>query len=149
MVTVAIQFMTRALEALLYRSRIVNRIGPLHMFLLVERARQANRASGVTGQLIYTDHSFVQYLEGAPAALDMIWRNLRRDPRHYDIELIARFPLERRRCPDSPLAFSSNAYFRQYQMGGFTTAGEGDAEALIDCCLALQQAAARSIVAPG
>jgi hypothetical protein len=137
--------MTPALEALLYRSRIVNRIGPLHMLLLVERARQANRACGITGQLIYTDHSFVQYVEGPPAAIDALWRKFGRDPRHYDIELLARFALARRRHPDAPLAFSSNAYFRQYQMTDFTTATEGDVEALIQSCLALQQGSATSL----
>ena len=142
--------MTPALEALLYRSRIVNRIGPLHMLLLVERARQANRACGITGQLIYTDHSFVQYVEGPPAALDALWRKFGRDPRHYDVELIARFPLAQRRCPDAPLAFSSNAHFRRYQMIGFTTAADGDSDALIETCLALRQTgAAPSIVAAG
>ena len=142
--------MTPALEALLYRSRIVNRIGPLHMLLLVERARQANRACGITGQLIYTDHSFVQYVEGPPAAIDALWRKFGRDPRHYDIELLARFALARRRHPDAPLVFSSHACFRQYQMTDFTTASESDAEALIESCLALQQAGtAPSIGAAG
>lgn len=142
--------MTPALEALLYRSRIVNRIGPLHMLLLVERARQANRACGITGQLIYTDHSFVQYVEGPPAAIDALWRKFGSDPRHYDIELLARFPLAQRRCPDEPLAFSSNACFHQYRMTGFTTAAEGDAEALIESCLALRQSSPSPfVIVPG
>jgi len=130
-----------AIEGLLYRSRIVNRIGPLHMFLLVERARLANQAEGITGQLIYLDHSFMEYLEGPQAALDALWRNLRQDPRHYDVELLARFPLSQRRCPNSPLMFSSNAYFQQYQMTGFCAVQPGDMEALLADCLALQQAA--------
>ena len=130
-----------AIEGLLYRSRIVNRIGPLHMLLLVERARLANQAEGITGQLIYLDHSFMEYLEGPQAALDALWRNLRQDPRHYDVELLARFPLSQRRCPNSPLMFSSNAYFQQYQMTGFCAVQPGDMEALLADCLALQQAA--------
>lgn len=136
--------MTPALEALLYRSRIVDRIGPLHMLLLVERARQANRACGITGQLIYTDHNFLQYVEGPPAAIDALWRKFEHDPRHYDIELIARFPLARRRYPDAPLAFSSNACFLKYRMTDFTTAADGEGEALIQSCLALRQASVAS-----
>ena len=46
----------QALEALLYRSQIVNRIGPLHMVLLVERARLYNQIAGITGHLIYIDY---------------------------------------------------------------------------------------------
>ena len=137
-----LQPLATAIEGLLYRSRIVNRIGPLHMFLLVERARLANQAGGITGQLIYLDHSFMEYLEGPAAALDALWRNLRQDPRHYDVELLARFPLAQRRCANWPLMFSSNAYFQQYQMTGFFTVQPGDMDALLDDCLVLQQAAA-------
>lgn len=130
-----------AIEGLLYRSRIVNRIGPLHMFLLVERARLANQAEEITGQLIYLDHSFMEYLEGPAAALDALWHNLKQDPRHYDVELLARFPLMERRCANWPLMFSSNAYFQQYQMTGFSAVQPGDMEALLEDCLELQQAA--------
>ena len=139
-----LQPLAPAIEGLLYRSRIVNRIGPLHMFLLVARARLANQAEGITGQLIYLDHSFMEYLEGPAAALDALWRNLRQDPRHYDVELLARFPLTQRRCASWPLMFSSNAYFQQYQMTGFSAVQPGDMDALLEDCLALQQAAAAS-----
>lgn len=77
-------------------------------------------------------------------ALDALWRNLRQDPRHYDVELLARFPLAQRRCANWPLMFSSNAYFQQYQMTGFSTVQPGDMDALLEDCLALQQAAAAS-----
>ncbi|MCX7251977.1 MAG: BLUF domain-containing protein [Burkholderiales bacterium] len=136
-----LQPLPTAIEGLLYRSRIVNRIGPLHMFLLVERARLANQAEGITGQLIYLDHSFMEYLEGPTAALDALWRNLRQDPRHYDVELLARFPLAQRRCASWPLMFSSNSYFQQYQMTGFSTVQPGDMDALLEDCLSRQQAA--------
>jgi hypothetical protein len=137
-----LQPLATAIEGLLYRSRIVNRIGPLHMYLLVARARLANQAEGITGQLIYLDHSFMEYLEGPAAALDALWRNLRQDPRHYDVELLARFPLAQRRCANWPLMFSSNAYFQQYQMTGFFAVQPGDMDALLEDCLLRQQAAA-------
>lgn len=133
--------MASELEALLYRSRIVNRIGPLHMLLLVERARHANQVRGLTGQLIYFDHSFMQYLEGPPGALELLWRQLQRDPRHYDVELLARYPLSRRRYPDTPLLFSGNAYFRNYQLTGFAPVSPGDMDALHQHCLDWQRAA--------
>ena len=101
-----------ALQALLYRSRIVNRLGPLHMLLLVERARHANLAHGITGQLVYFDHCFMQYLEGPGPALDELWNHLQRDPRHYEVELLTRYPLTRRRLSGSPLMFLGKAYFR-------------------------------------
>ncbi len=138
--------MASELEALLYRSRIVNRIGPLHMLLLVERARQANQAHGITGQLIYFDHSFMQYLEGPADALDALWRQLQLDPRHYAVEALARYPLLQRRHPGTPLLFSGNAYFRDYQLENFSPVLPGDMEDLHRHCLRWQeeQAAART-----
>lgn len=126
--------MASELEALLYRSRIVNRIGPLHMLLLVERARRANLAQRVTGRLIYFDHSFMQYLEGPRTAIAALWFQLQRDPRHYDVELLARYPLSERRYPGAPLLFSGSAYFRDYQLTGFSPVGPGDMEALHRHC---------------
>ncbi len=127
--------MASALEGLLYRSRIVNRIGPLHMLLLVERARRANLEHGITGQLLYLDHSFMQYLEGPGAVLDVLWRQLQQDPRHYDVELLARYPLARRQYPGSPLLFSSNAYFQGYQLSGFSPVQPDDMDTLYRHCL--------------
>lgn len=128
--------MAQILEGLLYRSRLVSRIGPLHMCLLVERARQANRAAGITGRLIYLDQQVLQYLEGPTAALNALFSKLQRDPRHTDIEVLARFPLAQRRCLDAPMAFLGNAYFQQYQLRGFSTIQPGDIEALLQSCVA-------------
>ncbi len=127
--------MIAPLEGLLYRSKIANRIGPLHMFLLVDRARRANRAADITGQLIYLDHTFMHYLEGPVPAVEALWRILQRDPRHYETELLARHPLRQRRFPGSPLVFSSNAYFQQYQMTGFAPAQADAMEKLLQNCL--------------
>lgn len=129
------------LEGLLYRSKSGCRIGPLHMFLLVDRARRANRAAGITGHLIYLDHAFVEYLEGPPAALASLWRALQRDPRHHDVELVAHYCIMQRRFAGSPLVFSSNAccfqYFQQYRMTEFSSATAEEMDALVESCQAL------------
>jgi Sensors of blue-light using FAD len=123
------------LEGLLYRSRIVNRIGPLHMLLLVERARRANLEHDITGQLLYFDHSFMQYLEGPAAEISALWRQLQQDPRHYDVELLARYPLAQRQYPGSPLLFSGHACFGGYQLSGFSPVQPEDMDLLYRHCL--------------
>lgn len=137
--------MAPALEALLYRSQIVNRIGPLHMVLLVERARLYNQIAGITGHLIYVDYSFMQYAEGPPAALDVLWRKLQCDPRHFAVELLARFPLTQRRYRGSSLKFSGQPYYRQYQMTGFAPVQPDDMATLLASCLAQQQGDAAAL----
>jgi Sensors of blue-light using FAD len=130
---------TTPYQALLYRSRTVNRLGPLHTLLLVERARQANQAHGITGQLIYFGHSCMQYLEGPAEALDELWKLLQRDPRHEDVELLARYPLTRRRFPASPLMFLGRAYLRDYDLADFRPVQDSDMEQLQRHCLDWRQ----------
>ncbi len=127
-----------ALESLLYRSEITHRIGPLHMCLLVTLARKCNALHEITGKLIYLDHSFVQYFEGPPAAVSALWQSLQKDPRHHHVELLARYPIQRRRFHDSPLQFSGSTYYSGYQLGDFEIATPQVMQSLIDSCLQAQ-----------
>ncbi len=109
------------------------------MLLLVERARHANLAHGITGQLVYFDHCFMQYLEGPGPALDELWNHLQRDPRHYEVELLTRYPLTRRRLSGSPLMFLGKAYFRDYQLSDFWPVQAMDMDELQQRCQGWQQ----------
>lgn len=126
------------LETLLYRSEITNRIGPLHMCLLVTLARKANIQHNITGKLMYLDHSFVQCIEGPAQAVSDLWQILQKDPRHHNVELLARYPSERRRFFDTPLQFASTTYYSGYQLGDFEIATPQRMQALIESCLQAQ-----------
>lgn len=126
--------MKPALECLLYRSKMANRIGPLHMQLLVNRARQTNLEHGITARLIYLDHTFLQYIEGPSTSVNGLWVALQKDPRHQDVELMHQETIARRRFPGCPLAFASNSYFGAYQMEGFTIASPKDMVRLKQMC---------------
>ena len=62
---------------------------------------------------------FVQCIEGSPEAIESLWRSLQRDNRHYDLELLARGPLENRRFTDWSMAFSSYPSLNRFNMPGF------------------------------
>lgn len=57
--------------------------------LLVAKARARNRSLGVTGMLLFEDSSFVQTIEGPPAALSTLWASIQRDARHNQIEVLS------------------------------------------------------------
>lgn len=57
--------------------------------LLVAKARARNRSLGVTGMLLFEDSSFVQTIEGPPAALSTLWASIQRDARHKQIEVLS------------------------------------------------------------
>ena len=129
-----------AIETLLYRSEITNRIGPLHMCLLVTLARKANIEHNITGKLIYLDHSFVQCVEGPADQVASLWAILQKDPRHHNVELLARYPAERRRYFDTPMQFAGSAYYSGYQLTDFEIATPERMQSLIDTCMQAQAA---------
>ncbi len=107
------------LERLLYRSKATNTLGSLHLFNMLSEARAKNATLGITGHLLYTEEVFVQCIEGKPEAIESLWHSLQRDARHYDIELLARGPLEKRRFNDWSMAFSSYPSLNRFNMSGF------------------------------
>jgi hypothetical protein len=63
-------------------------------------ARRNNPALDLTGMLLWKEMRFAQYLEGPPAALDRMWATLNADPRHEDVRLLSRRPVEARLFSD-------------------------------------------------
>lgn len=80
------------LECLIYISRCT--LDPsdldtqLHDIVSVSSVR--NHEAKITGILACQDGYFVQLLEGAPAALDLLMIHLHFDPRHEDIRVVVR-----------------------------------------------------------
>ena len=58
-------------------------------------------------------------IPATPAAIAALWESLQRDPRHHDIEVLARGPLEQRRFSDWTMAFSSYPSLNRFNMPGF------------------------------
>ena len=122
------------LERLLYRSKATNTLGSLHLFNMLNEARVKNASLGITGHLLYTEEVFVQCIEGAPAAVASLWESLQRDTRHYDIEMLARGPLDQRRFSDWSMAFSSYPSLNRFNMPGFFAVGKEGMSAEAERC---------------
>jgi methanogenic corrinoid protein MtbC1 len=76
------------LYTLSYRSSAKEIPTEAAMAALLSQSRERNRALGVTGTLEYKDGYFQQWLEGPRSAVTEIWRSIRNDPRHGEIELL-------------------------------------------------------------
>lgn len=85
---------TRAsrLSTLVYRSRCVEPWSAEDLSRMVDASRVRNRAASVTGLLICDDDQFFQWLEGPTDRLARLWRSIRQDPRHTDIEILGDAP---------------------------------------------------------
>lgn len=107
------------LERLLYRSKATNTLGSLHLFNMLTQARTRNAQLDITGHLLYTEEVFVQCIEGPSASINSLWESLQRDDRHYDLELLARSPVNERRFKEWSMAFSSYPSLNRFNMEGF------------------------------
>lgn len=60
------------------------------------RAEHNNHRRNITGALLYTEHYFLQYLEGEAAVVDALYASICRDPRHTKARLLLRKPIQQR-----------------------------------------------------
>lgn len=76
------------LSRLVYASR-AERLFFLDEFMaILEKSRDKNRQSGITGVLAYGDGYFMQILEGERRAVSQTYSRITRDSRHHQIELL-------------------------------------------------------------
>jgi len=78
------------LVRLLYASRTTSEIDEALVASILERSRRYNLEHGITGILCTSCPGtvFVQLLEGGRAAVNTLYGNIVRDPRHSDITLL-------------------------------------------------------------
>jgi hypothetical protein len=85
------------LHRVVYVSRAV---GPADSLLsiaeILAEADRNNRRDNLTGVLLGHEGRFLQVLEGTRASLDRLLRELRADPRHTEVTMLADTPIETR-----------------------------------------------------
>jgi hypothetical protein len=55
---------------------------------ILETARGFNKKNGITGCLIYHNHSFIQALEGDKRILEELYLYIKKDKRHSDVKTL-------------------------------------------------------------
>ena len=127
---------TSMLERLLYRSRASHDFGSLHLFKLLTEARLRNEKLLVTGHLLYFNGCFTQCIEGPRESIDLLWSAVSTDPRHHDIELLARHEISVRRFAQWSMAFSTYSSLYVHGMEGFFPVDDDGQSPLVRTCLA-------------
>lgn len=72
---------------------------------LLQQCRENNARLGITGMLLYGNQTFVQILEGEEKTVDALLATIRKDPRHTNVRLLQRKPIERREYSDWSMGF--------------------------------------------
>jgi hypothetical protein len=78
---------------------------------IVATAHARNPTVGLTGALLFTGTYFAQVLEGEAAAVDSMVEKVRNDPRHCQLMIADRSPLEQRQFPDWNMAYFGPSRF--------------------------------------
>ena len=60
------------------------------------RAEPNNKRRNITGALLYTEHYFLQYLEGEATVVDALYDSICLDPRHMNARVLLRTPIKQR-----------------------------------------------------
>ena len=94
-----------SLNAILYVSGARGPTSIEQMQHLLWRARARNRDHQVTRMLLYFDGTFLQYLEGPAAQVQLIYRIIRKDPLHSGITTIVHQQIDSRVFGDWDMAF--------------------------------------------
>lgn len=93
------------LERVLYGSTATGRTDNLmNVAAILGESQRNNDRDGLTGALAAHDGRFLQVIEGPSDVLDGLLRRLDRDPRHKDIQVIERAPIETRSFADWSMA---------------------------------------------
>ncbi|TLS69084.1 blue light sensor protein [Mariprofundus erugo] len=74
---------------------------------LLAKSRANNTRLGISGQLIYSEGTFMQVLEGPADAVDATFERIKKDTRHQHINLIERSTIDQREFPEWSMGFKS------------------------------------------
>jgi hypothetical protein len=93
------------MKRMIYCSQATGDFTPEELISLLELAREKNQASGLTGMLLYSSQSFLQMLEGDPAALEETYQRIVGDERHINLRLLMNSDVPARLFPDWTMGF--------------------------------------------
>lgn len=90
--------------AILYLSKAARRVTEGELGRILEVSRQRNAASQISGVLLHTAGSFMQYLEGPAEPLLQVYSCIKAHPLHYGLIDLIREPIDRREFADWSMA---------------------------------------------
>ncbi len=123
----------QALERLIYNSQATQdfpSLGSISAILSV--SDQNNRRDNVTGALVLADGGFLQVLEGSHTDVERTLERLLNDPRHTDLKILNRQPIDHRDFKDWGMIGAASRPTRQIVMNELIAFAEADPAYVID-----------------
>jgi hypothetical protein len=109
-----------------YISRAAEPMSAEKLLALLQQCLANNVRNGVTGMLLYGNETFLQALEGDEKVVDDLVEKIRKDPRHDNIQLLQRKPIEVRQYSDWSMGFKRISDHELQHIEGLRNFGERD-----------------------
>jgi len=93
------------IKRIIYCSQATYDLAPDELVGLLEVSRRNNEAAGLRGMLLYSSQSFLQVLEGDPAALATTYARIGGDDRHANLRLLLDAEVAAPLFPDWTMGF--------------------------------------------
>lgn len=91
---------------LIYASSATRLMPNDELTALLKKARENNAKRDISGMLLYRNGNFVQVLEGPEQEVDQVFEVIKKDPRHFDVTLILRRPIQKRDFEEWEMGFN-------------------------------------------
>ena len=75
---------------------------------IIDEATATNKENNITGCLVCQDNNFFQFLEGPKSNVLLVYEKIKKDPRHYDLEVLTRKVNSHRFFPNWSMALLSD-----------------------------------------
>jgi hypothetical protein len=106
---------------MVYASAASSEFAPSDLDEVLRVARERNALIGVTGMLLYVESSFLQILEGDINRLDLLFDRIKDDPRHTQILLLLRAPIDQRSFTSWTMGYSQVTFGEIQEASGVNT----------------------------
>jgi hypothetical protein len=111
------------MRRIIYCSQATDDVAADELVELLQTARRNNEATGLTGMLLYCSQSFLQLLDGDPAALAETYTKITQDNMHTRIRLLLDGEVSAPLFPDWTMGFEHvDDESLSEQLAGFTPA---------------------------
>jgi hypothetical protein len=131
---------------LIYVSRMTEECDMEAIQQILQVSRKKNKAQNITGILCYDPAFFMQCLEGPRKAVNELYAEILRDPRHKDVVLLEYCEARERKFANWTMALVTTANVSPETLEQYTGSGKFDPYSLhaADACRFLVQLAAQA-----
>jgi hypothetical protein len=107
--------------SLVYVSSAVHLLTDAELLDILKASREHNAQNDITGLLLYKGGNFMQVLEGAEEKVIALYNKIQRDPRHKDIMMLIKEPLQERQFGEWSMGFQNIDKLPAEALAGFSS----------------------------